>query len=392
MRICSIRPIHRTRLPRVALRRFNLKLSWHPCRSRRHHLAPDARSSRDEVDKLTCARSTTRSICRWCRCSPAWNRLASRSTATCSPKCRSGLEREVQRQGPRDLREGGRRIQHQLAQAARRCLFNKLNLPKPMKYGKGKTISTAVDVLEGLAAEHEVPRLVLEYRQLSKLKSTYVDALPALLNPAPGGSTRLQSGRYRRPGDSRRRTRTCRTFRSAPNWAARSVPRSSPNRARSARRRLLADRTAPAGALLAKTRCWSSLPSRRRHPHPHRLAGLRRAAADDRRRASPPRQGRQLRHRLRPLAVRPVAATRHRHQGSQALHRRLLREVHRRARASSTALSNRRAATARSRRSSDVCGLFPISTARIPTCADSPSAPPSTRRCREPPPTSSSWP
>ncbi|HZP22790.1 MAG TPA: DNA polymerase I, partial [Terriglobales bacterium] len=61
-------------------------------------------------------------------------------------------------------------------------LFNKLNLPKPVKYGKGKTISTAVDVLEGLAAEHEVPKMVLEYRQLSKLKSTYVDALPALLN------------------------------------------------------------------------------------------------------------------------------------------------------------------------------------------------------------------
>ncbi|HKD83685.1 MAG TPA: DNA polymerase I [Terriglobales bacterium] len=61
-------------------------------------------------------------------------------------------------------------------------LFNKLNLPKPVKYGKGKTVSTAVDVLEGLAAEHEVPRMVLDYRQLSKLKSTYVDALPALLN------------------------------------------------------------------------------------------------------------------------------------------------------------------------------------------------------------------
>ena len=62
-------------------------------------------------------------------------------------------------------------------------LFNKLNLPKPVKYGKGKTISTAVDVLEELSAEHEVPRLVLDYRQLSKLKSTYVDALPVLLNP-----------------------------------------------------------------------------------------------------------------------------------------------------------------------------------------------------------------
>jgi DNA polymerase-1 len=65
-------------------------------------------------------------------------------------------------------------------------LFNRLNLPKPVKYGKGKTISTAVDVLEGLAADHEAPRLVLEYRQLSKLKSTYVDALPALLSPSTG--------------------------------------------------------------------------------------------------------------------------------------------------------------------------------------------------------------
>jgi DNA polymerase-1 len=65
-------------------------------------------------------------------------------------------------------------------------LFNKLNLPKPVKYGKGKTISTAVDVLEELAASHQAPKLVLEYRQLTKLKSTYVDALPALLNRDTG--------------------------------------------------------------------------------------------------------------------------------------------------------------------------------------------------------------
>ncbi len=69
-------------------------------------------------------------------------------------------------------------------------LFNKLNLPRPVKYGKGKTVSTAVDVLQDLAAAHEVPRLVLEYRQLSKLKSTYVDALPLLLNP---GTRRLHT-------------------------------------------------------------------------------------------------------------------------------------------------------------------------------------------------------
>ena len=65
-------------------------------------------------------------------------------------------------------------------------LFNKMNLPKPVKYGKGKTISTAVDVLEELATEHEIAKRVLEYRQVSKLKSTYVDALPMLLNPETG--------------------------------------------------------------------------------------------------------------------------------------------------------------------------------------------------------------
>jgi DNA polymerase I len=59
-------------------------------------------------------------------------------------------------------------------------LFNKMFLPKPMKYGKGKVVSTAQDVLEELAEQHPVPALVLEYRQLAKLKSTYLDSLPQL--------------------------------------------------------------------------------------------------------------------------------------------------------------------------------------------------------------------
>jgi len=59
-------------------------------------------------------------------------------------------------------------------------LFNKMNLPKPMKYGKGKVVSTAQDVLEELAEHHTTPALVLEYRQLAKLKNTYLDQLPNL--------------------------------------------------------------------------------------------------------------------------------------------------------------------------------------------------------------------
>jgi len=61
-------------------------------------------------------------------------------------------------------------------------LFNKMMLPKPMKYGKGKVISTAQDVLEELAEHHPVPRLVLEYRQLAKLRSTYLESLPSLVD------------------------------------------------------------------------------------------------------------------------------------------------------------------------------------------------------------------
>ncbi|MGC8549328.1 MAG: DNA polymerase I [Acidobacteriaceae bacterium] len=59
-------------------------------------------------------------------------------------------------------------------------LFNKMSLPKPLKHGKGKVVSTAQDVLEDLALHNPVPRLVLEYRQLAKLKSTYIDSLPLL--------------------------------------------------------------------------------------------------------------------------------------------------------------------------------------------------------------------
>ncbi|MGC1871294.1 MAG: DNA polymerase I [Acidobacteriaceae bacterium] len=59
-------------------------------------------------------------------------------------------------------------------------LFNKMALPKPIKYGRGKVVSTAQDVLEELAEHHEAPRMVLEYRQLAKLKSNYSDSLPLL--------------------------------------------------------------------------------------------------------------------------------------------------------------------------------------------------------------------
>jgi DNA polymerase-1 len=65
-------------------------------------------------------------------------------------------------------------------------LFEKLKLPALKKTGKTRSVSTAADVLEELALNHELPRLVLEWRGLHKLKSTYIDALPLLVHPDTG--------------------------------------------------------------------------------------------------------------------------------------------------------------------------------------------------------------
>ena len=62
-------------------------------------------------------------------------------------------------------------------------LFDKLNLPRPRKLRKSGQYSTAVEILEEPAAQHELPRLVLEYRQLAKFKSTYIDVIPKLIDP-----------------------------------------------------------------------------------------------------------------------------------------------------------------------------------------------------------------
>jgi DNA polymerase-1 len=63
-------------------------------------------------------------------------------------------------------------------------LFDKLSLPKGRKTKEG--YSTDVDVLTYLAMNHELPAEILAYRSLAKLKSTYIDALPALINPETG--------------------------------------------------------------------------------------------------------------------------------------------------------------------------------------------------------------
>ena len=65
-------------------------------------------------------------------------------------------------------------------------LFEKLQLPTSKRTGKTRVASTSIAVLEELALIHDLPRKVLDWRSLQKLKGTYIDALPLLVNPDTG--------------------------------------------------------------------------------------------------------------------------------------------------------------------------------------------------------------
>ena len=71
-------------------------------------------------------------------------------------------------------------------QQLREVLFQKLGLTPGRKTEKGKLHSTGMDVLEDLAGTHPLPAAILDYRSLSKLLSTYVEALPRMVNPHTG--------------------------------------------------------------------------------------------------------------------------------------------------------------------------------------------------------------
>jgi DNA polymerase-1 len=173
------------RLPEVALRRLNLKLSGTLAEAAditgrlatslgREVEGANLRKLYEEVD-LPLVRVLV-------RMEQAGVKIDTAALQNMSAR----LEREVDAKAREIYAECGVEFNINSPKQLGDVLFNRLNLPKPVKYGKGKTISTAVDVLEGLAENHAAPRMVLEYRQLSKLKSTYVDTLPALLSRTTG--------------------------------------------------------------------------------------------------------------------------------------------------------------------------------------------------------------
>ncbi len=100
---------------------------------------------------------------------------------------------EIDRVGERIFELAERRFNINSPKQLGEVLFTHMGLPAPVVRGKGKAISTAQDVLEQLAETHEVPRLVLEYRHLAKLKSNYVDALPLLADAESRVHTTFQA-------------------------------------------------------------------------------------------------------------------------------------------------------------------------------------------------------
>jgi DNA polymerase-1 len=96
------------------------------------------------------------------------------------------IERELSDLGARIFELAGGEFNINSPKQLSEILFDRLQLPSLKKTGKTRTASTAVEVLEELALAHDLPRLVLEWRALQKLKGTYIDALPELVNPATG--------------------------------------------------------------------------------------------------------------------------------------------------------------------------------------------------------------
>jgi DNA polymerase-1 len=96
------------------------------------------------------------------------------------------IERELSSLGARIYELAGQEFNVNSPKQLSEVLFEKLKLSPPRIRGKARSVSTAADVLEDLALTHDLPRLILEWRALSKLKGTYLDALPQLLNAETG--------------------------------------------------------------------------------------------------------------------------------------------------------------------------------------------------------------
>ena len=207
-------------------------------------------------------------------------------------------------------------------------LFDKLQLPILKRTGTSRAPSTAVEVLEELALAHDLPRQILEWRALMKLKGTYIDALPQLVNPETGrvhtcfnqavaATGRLSSSDpnlQNIPDQDRARPRD------PPRVHRRAGPRADLGR-------LFADRAAGAGPSRRGRNAHRSLPPRRRHPRSDGAEGVRPGQRHGQARAAQHGQDDQLRAAVRKDRVHAGQGHRRHAAGGAGDHRRLFCRV-----------------------------------------------------------------
>ena len=262
------------------------------------------------------------------RCSSRSSGRASGSTPRPSPRNRSTSNASSPRGSAQIFELAGEPFNINSPKQLSEILFEKLKLPALKRTGKTRTASTAVDVLEELALGHELPRLILEWRALQKLKGTYIDALPQLVNPETGRvHTSFQPGRRRdrpleqqrsQPAEHSDRTELGREIRRAfiadPGHVLISADYSQ------IELRVLAH-LAEDETLIEAFRRGDDI------PRSDRAEGVRRRQRPGQARAAPPRQDHQLRAAVRKDGVHARQGHRRHAAGGAGVHRRLLRRV-----------------------------------------------------------------
>ena len=209
-------------------------------------------------------------------------------------------------------------------------LFGRMGLPGGSKTKTGQW-STTAQLLEELAAEgYELPRKIVDWRQMTKLKSTYTDALAGLHPPGHQACPHVVCA----GGDDDRAAVVVRAQPAEHPGAHGGRPQDQDGLHRRQGQqadlgRLQPDRAQDPGACRRDTAIAPGLRRRCRHPRDDRVRDVQRAGRGHAVRSTAPCQGDQFRHHLRHLGIRPVQPAVDSARGSLRLHQALLRTLSR---------------------------------------------------------------
>ena len=211
-------------------------------------------------------------------------------------------------------------------------LFEELKLPVMVKTPSGQP-STNEEALDAIADQHELPRVILEYRGLAKLRSTYTDKLPDMVNPDTG---RVHTSYHQAGAATGRLSSSDPNLQNIPDPHRRWAPHPQGLRraagTQADRLRLFADRAADHGAPVRRPGPGARVRIGRGRAQGDRGRGVRPQAGRSDRQRAPRGQGDQLRLDVRDERLRPGAPARHWPRRGAGLHRAVLQPLSGRAR------------------------------------------------------------